>query len=176
MIKEIKSNLTVTEEMRKVVQSVIYNTFDKFEDHLTDIVVKINSTKEVTVLTKFKEQERFNKVTGKGETFLDAVTSAKEKALKKAKQYEDKIRHANAKFGGFQLVDVPVEFEIEEESYNINKIKKFEMKPMYVEEAIKHMNELGHGFYFYLDVGIYKPCVVYRRNDGDYGIIEGEFE
>lgn len=176
MIKEVKSNIVVTEEMRKTIHSIVYETFEQFEDNLTDIVIKVNSIKEVTILTKFKEQARFNKVTGKGTTFTEAVTSAKDKALKKAKQYEDKIRHAQAKFGGFQLVDTPVELEIEEHSFNINKIKKFKMEPMHVEEAIVHMNELGHGFYFYLDAGIYKPCVVYRRNDGDYGIIEGEFE
>ena len=42
------------------------------------------------------------------------------------------------------------------------------------DEAIIQMELLGHQFYMYMDSETSKPAVVYKRNDGNYGIIESE--
>ena len=64
--------------------------------------------------------------------------------------------------------------EIEEEDTKIVKRKKIEVKPMDEEEAILQMELLGHQFYMYKDSETNKPAVVYKRNDGNYGVIESE--
>ena len=56
----------------------------------------------------------------------------------------------------------------------IVKRKKIEVKPMDEEEAILQMELLSHQFYLYKDVDTNKPTVIYKRKDGDYGIIEAE--
>ena len=48
------------------------------------------------------------------------------------------------------------------------------MKPMTADEAILQMNLLGHSFFMFADAASGKICVVYRRNDGAYGVIEPE--
>ena len=61
----------------------------------------------------------------------------------------------------------------EEEDFEILRTKKFPMKPMTVEEAILQMNLLEHSFFAFRDEeadGAF--AVVYKRNDGDYGLIE----
>ena len=45
---------------------------------------------------------------------------------------------------------------------------------MSVEEAILQMNLLEHQFFVYRDAVTEKPCVVYRRKDGNYGLITEE--
>ena len=67
-----------------------------------------------------------------------------------------------------------MEFEndIEEENRTIVKRKTLEMKPMSEEEAILQMNLLGHEFFIFYDDETNKNCVLYRRKDEDYGIIE----
>ena len=52
--------------------------------------------------------------------------------------------------------------------------QKVEVKPMNEEEAILQMELLGHQFYMYKDSDTNKPAVVYKRNDGNYGVIESE--
>lgn len=54
----------------------------------------------------------------------------------------------------------------------IVKVKQFAMKPITVDEAIEAMELTGHTFYFFqnIDNGFYS--VVYKRDDGDYGLIE----
>ena len=62
----------------------------------------------------------------------------------------------------------------EEEKDIIIKTKKFEYTPMSAEEAIMQMNLLGHTFYVFNDAQTEKTCVVYKRKDGNYGLIEPE--
>ena len=63
--------------------------------------------------------------------------------------------------------------EEEEKAFEIVRTKKFPMKPMTREEAILQMNLLGHSFFAFKDEENGSAfAVVYRRYDGDYGIIE----
>lgn len=61
---------------------------------------------------------------------------------------------------------------IEEKEYNVVKVKKFAFKPMSVEEAILQMNMLGHEFFVFNNAENAEICVVYKRKDGNYGLIE----
>jgi putative sigma-54 modulation protein len=54
----------------------------------------------------------------------------------------------------------------------IVKIKRFDMKPMFDEDAIARMEELGHQFFVFLNAETDSINVVYRRAAGDYGVIE----
>ena len=53
----------------------------------------------------------------------------------------------------------------------IVKIKRFDMLPMFEEDAITQMEELGHAFFVFLDAETDAVAVVYRRKDGNYGLI-----
>ncbi|MCL1990660.1 MAG: ribosome-associated translation inhibitor RaiA [Defluviitaleaceae bacterium] len=52
------------------------------------------------------------------------------------------------------------------------KSKEIFLKPMDVEEAIMQLDLLGHDFYVYFDMEINAVCIVYRRKDGQIGVIE----
>ncbi|MGI6578109.1 MAG: ribosome hibernation-promoting factor, HPF/YfiA family [Eubacteriales bacterium] len=65
--------------------------------------------------------------------------------------------------------------DVEEETYNIVRTKRFAIKPITPEEAILQMNMLGHEFFVFKDqTNEDSFAVVYRRNDGGYGLIETE--
>jgi putative sigma-54 modulation protein len=52
------------------------------------------------------------------------------------------------------------------------RIKRFDMVPMFEEDAITQMVELGHAFFVFLNAENDHICVVYARRDGTYGLIE----
>ena len=54
----------------------------------------------------------------------------------------------------------------------IVKIKRFDMVPMFEEDAIDRMEELGHEFFVFLNADSERINVLYRRKVGDYGLIE----
>ncbi len=61
-------------------------------------------------------------------------------------------------------------YEEEEEQFNI-RVKSFPAKPMDAQEAILQMNLSGHSFFAFLDAESGKYAVVYRRHNGDYGML-----
>ncbi len=63
----------------------------------------------------------------------------------------------------------PVEEPTEE---TVIRVKQFEFKPMTPEDAIMQMNLLGHDFFVFTDIESGDTCVVYKRRDGAYGLIE----
>ena len=62
----------------------------------------------------------------------------------------------------------------DEEEDVLVKTKTFTPKPMDMEEAIMQMELIGHSFFVYRDTETDAISIVYRRNDGDYGLIETE--
>ena len=69
----------------------------------------------------------------------------------------------------FDNVEEPTETEAER---TIVKRKEIEMKPMSEDEAILQMELLGHEFFVFKNIESNEVDVLYRRKDGDYGIIE----
>jgi putative sigma-54 modulation protein len=52
------------------------------------------------------------------------------------------------------------------------KTKRFAIEPMFEEDALARMDELGHQFFVYVDAESERVHILYRRNDGNYGLIE----
>ena len=55
---------------------------------------------------------------------------------------------------------------------NVVKVKRVDMVPMFEEDAMSRMDELGHAFFVFLNAETDRICVVYRRTAGGYGLIE----
>jgi ribosomal subunit interface protein len=70
----------------------------------------------------------------------------------------------------------PVEEEPdeEEEARPVVRTKRFPVQPMTKEEAVEQMELLGHSFFIYWDADDKLYAVVYRRNSGDYGVLQPE--
>ncbi len=54
----------------------------------------------------------------------------------------------------------------------VTRVKRFDMEPMFEEDAITRMEDLGHAFFLFLNAENERLCVVYRRSNGTYGVIE----
>ena len=66
--------------------------------------------------------------------------------------------------------------EVAEGGRKVVKTKRFIIEPMSLEEAIAQMEHLGHSFFLFFDADANEVRLLYRRNDGDYGLIEPEFK
>lgn len=62
----------------------------------------------------------------------------------------------------------------EEANYDVVRVKRFAVKPMSVEDAITQMELLGHDFFLFLNEETDIMSVLYRRNDGSYGLLQPE--
>jgi putative sigma-54 modulation protein len=102
---------------------------------------------------------------------IDLVTDKLERQIRKNKTRLNKQNFDN-KFDNFNFDYDVADDEEDSENEIIVKRKKLEMKPMDEEEAILEMNLLGHEFFVYKDMHTDAVNVLYRRKDGNYGLIE----
>jgi putative sigma-54 modulation protein len=54
----------------------------------------------------------------------------------------------------------------------ITKVKRFAIEPMFEEDAVARMEELGHSFFVFVDAETERIAILYRRQAGDFGLIE----
>lgn len=99
---------------------------------------------------------------------IDLVTDKLERQIRKNKTRLNRNTKESVKEFNF-------DYEVEDEEASKEKIvkrKNIETKPMDEEEAILEMELLGHSFFVYKDMDTNNTCVLYKRKDGDYGLIE----
>lgn len=101
---------------------------------------------------------------------IDLVIDKLEKQVEKYKtRVSRKIRDASIREMS------PLTEVIEEEEPQLVRTKRFALKPMPIEEAIMQMNLIGHSFFVFSNADTEEVNVVYKRKDGNYGLIEPEF-
>lgn len=104
-----------------------------------------------------------------------AIDKANDKLVAQIRKHKDKLKKNLEKEGIKQAYSHEFDAESLEKDIlasQLVKSKKVELKPMTSEEAIAAMELSGHDFYVFLDKESSKTNVVYRRDDGDYAIIE----
>lgn len=105
------------------------------------------------------------------ESFQNAIDEAVESLERQIRKNKTRLEK-RLRTGAFDTPADDVDGE-EETEFNI-RVKSFPIKPMSVEEAILQMNLLEHQFFVFRDDQTNEPCVVYRRKDGNYGLIMDE--
>ena len=70
------------------------------------------------------------------------------------------------------IADLPVEEVPEEDEYNVVRKKQVIVKPVTVDEAILEMKMVNHDFYMFINADTSEVNVVYKRADGNYGVLE----
>ena len=104
---------------------------------------------------------------------IDLVVAKLERRIRKQKTKLSRRNNESLRFKTFD--EVAVEDELIEENGKVVKTKKFGIKPMSVEEAILQMELVGHNFFVFQDFDGNKVNVVYKRKDGDYGLLEPDY-
>ena len=143
--------------------------FDKFFDDDAEMTVAFSRKHGVeTVEITIRAGGLLFRAEDGAETFanaVDAVVESLERQIRKNKtRIEKQTKGAGIHFSGFDVIDD------EEGEFRIHE-KTFSVKPMSTEEAILQMNLLGHSFFVFLDDVTGDTCVVYKRKDGEYGLI-----
>ena len=169
----IGKNIEVTDGLKAAVEEKIGKLEKYFtpetEIHVTLSVEKDRQKIEVTIPVK-GSIIRSEQVSNDMYVSIDLVEEIIERQLKK---YKTKLvdRQQGANF--FKQDYVEKDF-MDEEDIKIIRSKKFDIKPMYPEDACVQMELLGHGFYVFVNAETDQVNVVYKRKGNTYGLIEPE--
>lgn len=137
---------------------------------ITATVEKTSQTVEITV---YKDNMIF-RAQAKAENMNDALDECVDLLVRQIRKNKTKLEK---RFREGALDDVLAGVEAEDEAeYELVRTKTIPIKPQSVDEAILQMNLLGHKFYMFKNSANDSVAVVYRRDDGGYGLIEPEEE
>lgn len=130
--------------------------------------IENNQVAEVTISTKGHVIRARESATD----MFAAIDLVSEKLETQARKYKGKMVDRHNGNGHNRLPQPEPVLELEEPEPGIVKVKSVELKPMTADEAILQMEMLGHDFFVFAPAESQGVNVLYRRRDGDYGLIE----
>jgi len=171
-------------ELTPAVQRYAERKLGKLERHLPGIIetrVEISEEK-----TKFPQQHYLVRVTvtsgvggavlhgeERGEDLFKAIDGVAAIMIRQLDNHKGKLyekgRGSSLARGEFSQAAEPAA-----PVRKVVKTKRFKIKPMSVDEAIAQMELLGHSFFLFFDADAGEVRLLYRRDDGNYGLIEPE--
>ena len=167
-------NIEVTPGLKTAVEDKIGKLEKYFtpetEAHVTLSVEKDRQKIEVTIPMK-GNIIRSEQVSNDMYVSIDLVEEIIERQLKK---YKTKLTDKQQSAGYFKQEYLDNEY-MDDEDVKIIRSKKFDIKPMYPEDACVQMELLGHNFFVFCNAETDQVNVVYKRKGGTYGLIEPEY-
>jgi putative sigma-54 modulation protein len=171
--------MQVTDRLREYVETKV-SRLDRYLSTVTEARMELatESTRsqedsqvaQLTIRTKgmlLRSEER----SGDIYTSVDMVM---DKMRRQISRYKSKRRSRFRNAQAEPLEETMEELEEDVEPGRIVRTKQFRVAPMGPEEAIEQMELLGHTFFVFYNADIGQINVVYRRRDGDYGLIQPE--
>ncbi|WP_143462924.1 ribosome hibernation-promoting factor, HPF/YfiA family [Levilactobacillus enshiensis] len=173
-------NIEVTDAIRDYVEKRI-SKLEKYFDNKVEAIAHINlkvyqnktSKVEVTIPLPYLTL-RAEETSPDLYASVDLVTDKLERQIRK---YKTKVNRKSREKGYKNLDFAPESAEPESNEgseLEVVRTKRVSLKPMDNEEAVLQMDMLGHDFFIYEDAETNGISIVYRRNDGRYGLIEAD--
>lgn len=162
------NNLEITESIKSHINEKM-RKLDKYftEDVSASILCKvngINQTVEVTITS--------NGLMIRAEVSTKSIYESVDIVMDKLEGQIRKNKSRLKKLNKMKLPMFDLELDEIEESKIVVKTKTIETKPMNLEEAILQLELIGHDFYVYKDSDSNEISILYKRKDGNYGVIE----
>jgi len=171
-------------ELSPTVRSYIERKLGKFSRHLPNIIeseVEITEEKTKSPQQHFVVQVTVNsngtllRGEERGEDILTAVDKVVAIMNRQIEHYKGKL-YKKGRGSSLARGELSPEVATAPPSKRVIKVKRFAIKPMSVDEAIDQMELLGHDFFLFFNADTEKLNLLYRRRDGNYGLIEPELE
>ena len=166
-------NIDITPSLRDEIEKKL-GKLDRYFTPDTDVNVTLSVEKErqkieVTIPVKGKII-RSEQVSNDMYVSIDLVEEVIERQLRK---YKNKIVDKKQSAVNFQKTYIDNDY-MESEDIHIERTKRFDIKPMYPEDACVQMELLGHNFFVFMNADTDQVNVVYKRKGNTYGLIEPE--
>ena len=167
-------NIELTQGLKDAVEER-FKKLDKYFNKDTEAIVTLDVEKgrqkiEVTIPVK-GTIIRSEQVSNDMYVSIDLVEEIIERQLRR---YKNKLVDKYQSGGGFQQSYFDQEYDDDENEVKIIRSKRFDIKPMYPEDACVQMELLGHSFFVFVNAETDQTNVVYKRKGGAYGLIEPE--
>ena len=171
-------NLEVPDRVRQYAERK-FARLERLLDDRTDAIVELSNeahrsaTDAHIVDVQLVIDGKTLRSTASGATYQAALDVVVDKVERQAVDFKDKPRvHARPLEEKALLRKLADGTADGSRDRQIVKTKRFAIKPMFEEDAVAAMEEVGHDFYVFVNAETERLAVLYRRKDGDFGLIE----
>lgn len=170
-IEFLSKNYTPSEKLKDVITKKV-DRLDKYFEEDTKVKVMLKAANEIYTLelTIAIDKSVLRAEVSGDNMFVNidmALPKLEKQIVKHHKKLEAKFKNFRAKNEAF---DEPLEQP--EEKNKVVRSKTFELTPMTVDDAVEELELVGHDFFIFLNKSSNAISVLYRRTDGNYGLIE----
>jgi len=168
-------NLEITDALKDTVMSKLERFGKYFRDDVeAQATLSVEKNRQIIEITIPLNGTilRAEEVT---EDMYNSIDRAIDKLYKQMEKYKTKLEKRYHGHDTIRFEQIPSIHKEEEERSRIVKTKRFAIKPMDAEEAVMQMELLGHSFFVFTNADTDEVNVVYKRKDGNYGLIEPYF-
>jgi len=168
-IEIVVKNYQMSEKLNEIITKKVEKLGKYFEDETRCKIYLKKEGKQNKMEIQLDHKGNFLRAQAYADNFydaLDVVLPKLESQVYKHRTRLDKQLRQNLDVGELEF-DKPDTVDPK-----LVKTKRFEMKPMSLDEAVEEYEMLGHSFYVYLDADTNRIKVIYSRDDGNYGLIE----
>ncbi|MBD8071409.1 ribosome hibernation-promoting factor, HPF/YfiA family [Bacillus sp. PS06] len=175
-------NIEVTPALREYVEkklSKLERYFDGTPDANVHVNLKVYNDKQRKIEVTIPMTQLVLRAEESHEDMYAAIDLVVDKLERQIRKHKTKVNRKLREQGSIHSLfsngdskTAVKEPELDTDEFELVRTKRFNLKPMDSEEAILQMNMLGHSFFVYTNAETNTTNVVYRRNDGRYGIIE----
>lgn len=177
-------NLEVTTRLRNYVEKKV-NRLDRYMPNLTTVRVDLTSEhtrsaveRQVAQITIRDDRGTILRAEERNSDIFAAIDSVVDKLYRQIERYrgkkKKKYRGTPEDLNLGEPLPVGEEEDLESE-ISIVRTKRFVLHPMSAEEAVDQMELLGHDFFVFFNAEEEGINVLYRRHDGNYGLLQPEF-
>jgi putative sigma-54 modulation protein len=168
-------NLEITEPLRRYAEDKIAR-LQKFVNQITSahVILSIEKHRQIAEVTLHVREHTIRGEESSTDLY-SAIDLVADKIERQILRYKEKIVEHSGRGVGRSRSAEAVSAEAEsfsEDGPRIVKTKRFAMKPLSPDEAAVQMDLLGHNFFVFRNARTQEVNVLYRRRDGDYGLIE----
>jgi putative sigma-54 modulation protein len=173
-------NIDVSDDDRQYVEQKLRRV-ERLLDDRSEAIVELSRERH-----KSQEESRIVEVTlvidgrplrgvARASTYRAAVDEVVDKLERRAVDHKERPREKGRTPGNRGAVAAEAGTPRSDEDASmprIVKVKRFAIEPMFEEDAVERLEELEHSFYVFVNAETEHLAVLYKRNDGDYGLIE----
>lgn len=170
----VGKNIVVTDAMRNVIENKL-SRMDKYFFNPEEIEARVltrtykDSQKvEITIFTKMMDF----RVEVKNDDLYAAIDLAIDKLEGQMRKLKTKLSRRHKENLGKAIAFDNFVSDEDDENEEIVRVKELNLTPMELDEAVTKMEALDHNFFVYLDSEDEKISVVYKREDGGFGVLQ----
>ncbi|MFI3209896.1 MAG: ribosome-associated translation inhibitor RaiA [Peptostreptococcaceae bacterium] len=166
-------------DLTDAIKDTINEKLDRLDHYLTEncevkVTVKAKKNRQTVEVTIIPVNGAIIRAEDSEEDLYSAIDVVYDKLKGQLRKYKNKLQDRHQKHESIRYENIEEIDEVEEtDDIKIERIKKFDLKPMSVDEAILQMELIGHEFYMFRNEDE-EIAVVYKRHSGGYGILEQE--